>query len=118
MTQSSFILLAAGLFMSIGGGMLMGLIFSGINTEEYMRHIPTIVNRFSIANGMFKCLVFALVLASVCTYKGYTARGGAKGVGRAVVGTAVMTMVGIVITDWLTSLIAESALNSVMGGML
>jgi phospholipid/cholesterol/gamma-HCH transport system permease protein len=115
---SSFILLAAGLFMSIGGGMLMGMLFSGINPDEYIRHIPTIVTGFSIGNGMFKCLIFALVLASVCTYKGYTTRGGAKGVGQSVVSTAVMTMVGIVITDWLTSLISESALNAVMGGML
>jgi len=113
---SSFLLLAAGLVMSIFGGMLLGLLFSGINPEEYVRHIPTIVNRFSIASGMFKCLVFAFVLASICTYKGYTARGGAKGVGRAVVSTAVLTMVGIVVTDWITSLISQAALNVFLGG--
>lgn len=115
---SSFFLLAAGLVMSIFGGMLMGMVFSGINAEEYIRHIPTIVSKFSIASGMFKCLVFALVLASICTYKGYTARGGAKGVGRAVVSTAVMTMVGIVVTDWLTSLLSESVLNAFLGGAI
>ncbi len=108
---SSFFLLAAGLIMSIFGGMLMGSVFSGINPEEYVRHIPTIVTQFSIGNGLFKCLVFALILASVCTYKGYSATGGAKGVGRAVVGTAVMTMVGIVVFDWFTSLLSETALN-------
>ena len=108
---SSFFLLAAGLLMSIFGGMLLGALFAGINPEEYLRHIPTIVSRFSIGNGLFKCLTFALILASVCTYKGYNATGGAKGVGRAVVGTAVMTMVGIVVFDWLTSLLSETALN-------
>lgn len=112
---SSFILLAAGLCMSVFGGMLLGVFFSGINPDEYLRHIPTIVTKFSIANGMFKCMVFAILLASICTYKGYTARGGAKGVGRAVVSTAVMTMVGIVITDWITSLISDSALNMFLG---
>lgn len=115
---SSFLLLAAGLVMSVFGGMLLGMVFSGINPEEYVRHIPTIVTRFSIASGLFKCLVFALVLASVCTYKGYTTRGGAKGVGRSVVSTAVMTMVGIVVTDWLTSLLSETALNMFTGGAL
>lgn len=107
---SSFFLLAAGLLMSIAGGLLMGAIFSGINPEEYLRHIPTIVTKASIGSGLFKCLVFALVLASVCTYKGYTTTGGAKGVGRSVVGTAVMTMVGIVVLDWVTSLLSETAL--------
>lgn len=111
---SSFFLLTAGLFMSIFGGMLLGAVFSGINPDEYVRHIPTIVSPFSISNGLFKCLVFALILASVCTYKGYTASGGAKGVGRAVVSTAVMTMVGIVVADWFTSLLSETFLNLVV----
>lgn len=115
---SSFFLLAAGLFMSLFGGMLLGAVFSGINPEEYVRHIPTIVSPYSVASGLFKCFVFALVLASVCTYKGYTTTGGAKGVGRSVVSTAVITMVGIVVTDWLTSLISESILNHFTGGVL
>lgn len=115
---SSFFLLAAGLLMSIFGGLILGALFSGINPEEYLRHIPTIVSGFSIGSGLFKCLVFALVLASVCTYKGYTTTGGAKGVGRSVVATAVMTMVGIVVTDWITSLLSEAALNMFGGGAL
>lgn len=107
---SSFVLLGAGLMMSVFGGLVLGAFFAGINPEEYVRHIPTIVSTFSIGSGLFKCLVFAMVLASVCTYKGYTASGGAKGVGRAVVSTAVMTMVGIVVIDWITSLVSETVL--------
>src|SRR5437868_7853392 len=48
---SSFFLLTAGLFMSIFGGTLMGYVFAGINPEEYIRHIPTLVNSYSIMNG-------------------------------------------------------------------
>ncbi len=108
---SSFFLLTVGLLMSIFGGMLLGIFFSGINTQEYLRHIPSIVNISSVGLGLFKCLVFAFLLASICTYKGYFASGGARGVGRAVVSTAVFTMVGIVVLDWLTSLIGEAILN-------
>ena len=112
---SSFFLLATGLVASILGGMIMASLFAGINADEYLRHIPTVVSGFSIASGLFKCFAFALVLASVCTYKGFTARGGAKGVGRNVVGTAVMTMTGIVVTDWLTSLVSDAALKWIGG---
>ena len=70
---------------SIFGGTIMGLFFAGINPEEYVRHIPSLVNWFSVFSGLFKCSAFAFVLATICTYKGYTATGGAKGVGRAVV---------------------------------
>lgn len=108
---SSFILLGMGLLMSILGGMIMGQLFADVNFEEYLRHIPTIVTGFSIASGLVKCFVFALVLATVCTYKGFTASGGAKGVGRAVVSTAVTTMVCIVVMDWVTSFIGDSLLR-------
>ena len=112
---SSFFLLAAGLVMSTGGGLLLGLLFSGINAQEYLRHIPTIVTFGSILSGLFKCLVFSIVLASICTYRGYTTTGGAKGVGRSVVNTAVATMVGIVIADWLTSYIGETIMVLYLG---
>lgn len=105
---SSFFLLTAGLFMSLAGGLLLGVIFAGISPDEYLRHVPTILNWGSMLLGLFKCFVFAVLLASVCTYKGYTTTGGAKGVGRAVVSTAVSTMVGLVIADWVTSLVGDA----------
>jgi phospholipid/cholesterol/gamma-HCH transport system permease protein len=108
---SSFALLAAGLLMSVFGGALMGVLFSGINPDEYLRHIPTIVTLPSIATGLLKCIVFAIVLASICTYKGYSASGGARGVGRAVVETAVATMVSLVVADWCTSLLADTVIQ-------
>lgn len=111
---SSFFLLLVGLMMSIGGGLLLGIVFAGINADEYLRNIPTIVNSFSIATGLFKCLVFAILLATICTYKGYTTTGGSKGVGRSVVSTAVTTMVGIVVADWITSVMSEAILNLVV----
>ncbi len=111
---ASFFLLAIGLGMSIFGGLLLGVFFSGITAEEYLRHIPTIVVLPSIIGGLFKCFIFAIVLASICTYKGFTASGGAKGVGRAVVSTAVATMVGLVFADFVTTLISETALTIAM----
>jgi phospholipid/cholesterol/gamma-HCH transport system permease protein len=108
---SSFFLLLAGLMMSIFGGALIGGVFADINFEEYMRHIPQMVSGWSLFIGLLKCLTFALLLATICTYKGYTASGGAKGVGRAVVETAVATMVGIVVMDWFTSFLSDVALS-------
>ncbi len=113
---SSFFLLIVGLFASIFGGVLLGVFFSNITIEEYLRHIPHIVQISSIISGLFKCFVFSFILATICTYKGYTTTGGAKGVGRAVVQTAVYTMVGLVVADWLTSLISSS-ISELFGGI-
>jgi len=104
--------------MSVGGGILLGLGFSGITPEEYIRHIPTIVSYPSILIGLYKCAVFATVLATICTYVGYQTTGGAKGVGRSVVTTAVSTMVAIVLADWFTSVTAESLLNLFIGASI
>lgn len=104
---SSFFLLAAGLMMSIFGGMFLGQLFSGVNAQEYMRHIPTLVSGYSLIVGALKCLVFASILALICTYKGFSVRGGAKGVGKAVVQTAVSTMVCLVVADAVTSFLFD-----------
>jgi phospholipid/cholesterol/gamma-HCH transport system permease protein len=112
---SSFFLLGLGLLLSILGGIFLGSIFSGVSAEEYVRHIPTIVTLPSVLSGLFKCFVFAIVLSTICTYRGYSAGGGAKGVGLAVVKTAVGTMVSIVIADWVTSFLSDMVLHLVMG---
>jgi phospholipid/cholesterol/gamma-HCH transport system permease protein len=112
---SSFFLLGLGLIMSIFGGIFMGNLFAGVHYDEYLRHIPTIVNFTSILSGLIKCFVFALVLSTICTYRGYSATGGAKGVGQAVVRTAVATMVGIVVADWFTSFLGDVIMRMVLG---
>jgi phospholipid/cholesterol/gamma-HCH transport system permease protein len=104
---SSFFLLGIGLVASVAGGSLLAWGFAGVSPEEYLRHIPTLVTGFSIINGLFKCLIFAFVLSSVCTFIGYNTGGGAAGVGRSVVNTAVATMVMIVFADWLTTYLAN-----------
>jgi phospholipid/cholesterol/gamma-HCH transport system permease protein len=109
---SSFFLLGLGLLMSIAGGVILGGVFAGVNPDEYFRHIPRIVSLFSILSGMIKCFTFAVILATICTYKGFTTTGGAKGVGRSVVNTAVSTMVGIVVADWFTSFMMDLLLHA------
>lgn len=109
---ASLFLLLAGIFMSICGGMLMAYLFVGVNPEEYIRHIPTIVKWYSIVGGIVKVIFFSIGLGWISTYMGYHTSGGAKGVGKSVVNTAVATMVTIVFLDWLTSYLTESLLRS------
>lgn len=100
---SSFFLLTGGLMLSVVGGITLGIFFAGINPQEYVRHIPTILAMPSLLSGFIKSMTFAVILATICTFKGYQTTGGAKGVGRSVVLTSVITMVTIVIFDWATS---------------
>jgi phospholipid/cholesterol/gamma-HCH transport system permease protein len=114
---SSFFLLLAGLLMSLLGGTVLAVLTGNMNAAEYLNAIPRFVTGASILNGLFKCLAFSLLLATICTYKGYYTTGGAKGVGRTVINTALSTMVGIVLADWFTSFLAR-AFSSLVGGGL
>lgn len=112
---SSFMLLGMGLLMSTAGGTLLGVIFAGVTIEEYFRHIPTILALPSILSGLVKCLIFSIILATICTFRGYETSGGAKGVGRSVVMTAVSTMIAIVVMDWFTSFLGDLILKMAIG---
>ena len=53
--------------------------------------------------GVVKSLVFGIIIGVICCYRGYTASGGARGVGITVRKTAVETMVCIIIADYALS---------------
>ena len=113
---ASFFLLILGIVGSVLGGVFLGEFLAGVSWQEYLRHIPRIVRGFSIFSGTVKCGVFSLILATICTYRGYFASGGAKGVGMAVIKTAVSTMIAVVIADWMTSFVFNAFLK--MAGFL
>lgn len=104
---ASFFLLIYGIFFAFFGGMLMSQLFAGASFDEYIRHIPNILTWTSISGSLLKSIVFAFIIASLCTFYGFSTSGGAKSVGRAVVSTAVASMFSIVIMDWFTSLIMD-----------
>lgn len=112
---SSFFLFIGGLLASIFGGLFLGVLFANVSTEEYLRYIPRFLIWPSIFSGFFKSFIFANILATICTFKGYNVIGGTKGVGRAVVSTAVTTMTALVFFDWLTSFFMEVATIIIKG---
>lgn len=112
---SSFFLLLAGLMTSILGGILLGYLVANMSPAEYVSGIPSFVKTGSILTGLFKCFMFSILLATICTYRGYSTTGGAKGVGKTVIATALSTMVGINLMDWFTSYLAR-AFSIIFGG--
>jgi phospholipid/cholesterol/gamma-HCH transport system permease protein len=100
---SSVLLLVIGLMISIGGAMFVANWLCGINPLQYISSIPKFTTMGTLAGGTFKCLVYGVIVAGVSCYKGYTASGGARGVGQAVTRTAIYTNLFIVIANFLTS---------------
>jgi phospholipid/cholesterol/gamma-HCH transport system permease protein len=54
-----------------------------------------------ITNGIIKAVFFGLILSIISTYKGFTASGGARGVGIAITQSVVYSILTIVIADYI-----------------
>lgn len=104
---ASLILLFVGMFISIGGAMAVASIAVGVNPLQFVSSIPKFTAMSTLVGGLFQSFVYGHIVAGVACYKGYTATGGARGVGRAVTLAAIYTNLYIVIANYLTSMLIE-----------
>ena len=101
---STFILPFLSLFCSLFGitaGYIVAIYLLGVNPEMYMKSIRENVELFDITSGLIKAAVYGLLLSLISCYKGFTTKGGAKGVGIATTQSVVYACVSIFITDYI-----------------
>ncbi len=100
-----FLSVCCSLF-GILAGYLTAVFLLDINSEVYMQAIRESAEMSDISVGLLKATVFGFLLALISTYKGFTTRGGAKGVGIATTQSVVYSNVTIFIANYiLTSLL-------------
>ncbi len=112
---SSLILLAIGLVVSILGGMVVASTVCGINYLQFASSIPRFTSASTVVAGMFKCLIYGSIVASVSCHRGFTASGGARGVGKAVTWAAVYTHFYIVFANYLSGDLLDLFMTFVEG---
>lgn len=92
-------------FIGVVGGYVVGVKLLGINEGAFIDKMIKYVELNDIYNGLVKSAVFGIILSTVACYKGFYARGGAEGVGKATTEAVVVSSVTILISDYvLTSL--------------
>lgn len=102
----SFPLLTA-LFNVVGilGGFLSGSILLGINRFVYMDTVIKSVENHDIFGGFYKAIVFAVVVTTICSYRGYYTHlysgYGARGVSLSTTNAVVQSCIFIFITDYI-----------------
>ena len=104
---SSVVLLAIGLSVSVIGSILVAQSFSGMNMYQYISSIPRFAGAWTIFEGLVRSIIFSTIVANTSTYKGYTASGGARGVGKAVTQAAIYINVYIVVANYISSSLLE-----------
>jgi phospholipid/cholesterol/gamma-HCH transport system permease protein len=100
--------LLTSLFDVIGiwGGYVVGVGLMGAPGGSYLNGIAQNMTGHDIATGLYKALVFGIVVMWVCCYKGYNAQRMATGVSRATTEAVVLSSVLILAADYvLTSLL-------------
>ena len=90
----------------IFGGYLVGVKLLGLSSGTYFGEMQDKVGMADIYEGIWKSLVFGLLVTWVCCYKGYTCGHGAEGVGKATTRAVVLSSVLILVGDYvLTSIL-------------
>ncbi len=100
---SNLFLLILGLIVSILSAMILAHFFCGINFLRFASSIPRFTGFWTVTSGFLKSLVYSSIVAAVSSYKGYTATGGARGVGKAVTQASIFICFYLVIANFLTS---------------
>jgi len=98
----SFPLLTA-IFDVIGiwGGYLEGVVILGAQGSSYTNGIANYMKPHDIVSGIYKSLVFGVLVIWTCSYKGYNARRMATGVSQATTDAVVVSSVLILAADYL-----------------
>ena len=82
------------------GGYLVAVYSLGVPGEVYLTDITSFMGIKDFMHGFIKTFAFALMIGTVCCYKGISTRGGAEGVGKATTGAVVTTIVLILVLDY------------------
>jgi phospholipid/cholesterol/gamma-HCH transport system permease protein len=73
----------------------------GVNSGDYFGHMRESVELADVVNGVWKSLAFALVIAWVCSFKGFFTARGAEGVSQATTSAVVLSSVLVLMGDYI-----------------
>jgi phospholipid/cholesterol/gamma-HCH transport system permease protein len=98
--------LLSAIFLGLGliGCYILGVIMFRIDTSVFVAQLQWLVWVSDIQKGLVKALVFGFIIATIACFKGFYARGGAKGVGEATTQAVVSSLLTILIVDFFISL--------------
>lgn len=91
--------------LGIFGGYISGVLLLGINSGTYLMRMEMGVVMQDVTGGFIKSMAFAVIMATVCCYQGYTTHlrkhgFGARGVSFSTTTAVVMSSVSILIFDY------------------
>jgi phospholipid/cholesterol/gamma-HCH transport system permease protein len=85
---------------SIVGGYLVGILTGILTPTEYIMGIRSSFNEYTITFALIKSVVFAFLIASISSFKGYYTQGGALEVGIASTEAVTSSVIAVLLADY------------------
>jgi phospholipid/cholesterol/gamma-HCH transport system permease protein len=95
-------------FNAIGfaGAYVMGIFVSRIPAGPFIAHTRELVVVDDFLHGLGKSIVFGAAVAIIACWRGYSARGGSRGVGEGTTRSVVMASISILVVDYAFTLVS------------
>jgi phospholipid/cholesterol/gamma-HCH transport system permease protein len=92
--------------LGYGGAYVMGIYVAGIPEGPFIQHTKEFLGPDDIFHGLAKAVVFGAIVAIITTWRGYSASGGARGVGEGTTRAVVASSVAILIADYAATVLS------------
>ncbi len=94
-------LVIIAMFLSILGGYLAGSLSGALSGEEYVIGLRSSFVPYNVTFAIIKSFVFAFLISTISSYKGFNTRGGALEVGKASTNAVTNSVIAILIADFI-----------------
>ncbi|MDR2708918.1 MAG: ABC transporter permease [Elusimicrobiota bacterium] len=91
--------------IGILGGCLVSVSTWDLSAYQFMSDITNNMGWRSVVHGLIKSVFYALIIVVVACYKGFSTRGGATGVGKAVTSAVMYSLVCVLVSDYFLTLV-------------
>ena len=89
-----------------GGGYVMGVYVANIPVGPFVEHTREFMDPEDIMHGLLKAVVFGAIVSIITTWRGYSAFGGARGVGEGTTRGVVMSSIAVLVADYVITFIS------------
>ncbi|MCL2334684.1 MAG: ABC transporter permease [Endomicrobia bacterium] len=94
------LLTALANIIGIVGGLVVTMRTWNVSPAIYWSNVLEFMGVGTFMHGFVKSFFFALIIAAVACYKGFTTKGGAEGVGKATTSSVMLSMIFILVSDY------------------
>jgi phospholipid/cholesterol/gamma-HCH transport system permease protein len=94
------VLIIFGDLVAILGGLWGAVTVTHISAASFINGMKSSFQTWDAMYGLIKAMFFGSTITSIACYQGYHVEGGSAGVGRATMGTVVLTCLAVVVLDF------------------